>query len=145
MARPGKFNGPGKPSGAIERPIGALPSVSAADLNFLIHHAAVRHPDRLSDEVTREGGSLGGVTPFCITGSRSEGRRSADYERGSRRSEKQIFHGIVLSFGPDAVLCLCATKSDNSFSGSEPSIFQLKKSSWRLNLGNKSITYSLLI
>jgi hypothetical protein len=27
----------------------------------------------------------------------------------------------------------------------EPSIFQLKKSSWRLNLGNKSITYSLLI
>jgi hypothetical protein len=28
----------------------------------------------------------------------SEGRRSADYERGSRRSKKQIFHDTVLSF-----------------------------------------------
>jgi hypothetical protein len=29
----------------------------------------------------------------------SEGGRSADYERGSRRSKKQIFHDTVLSFG----------------------------------------------
>jgi hypothetical protein len=29
----------------------------------------------------------------------SEGRRSADYERGSRHSKKEIFHDTVLSFG----------------------------------------------
>jgi hypothetical protein len=34
-----------------------------------------------------------------VIGMPSEGRRSADYERGSRRSKKQIFHDTVLSFG----------------------------------------------
>jgi hypothetical protein len=38
---------------------------------------------------------------LCIIGRRSEGRRSAQYERGSRRSKKEIFHGVVLSFGLD--------------------------------------------
>jgi hypothetical protein len=81
-----------KRSGAIERVLCYF--ASAADLNFLVHHVAVRHPDRFSDEVARDSGSLEGDIPFRITGGRSEGRRSAHYERGSRRSKKQIFHGI---------------------------------------------------
>jgi hypothetical protein len=39
-----------------------------------------------------------GIAMYVI-GIPSEGRRSADYERGSCRSKKQIFHGTVLSFG----------------------------------------------
>ena len=74
-------------------------SVSAADLNFPIDHVAVRHRDRFSDEVARGSGSLGGDIPFCVIGRRGEGRRRADYERGSRRSKKQIFHDTVLSLG----------------------------------------------
>jgi hypothetical protein len=74
-------------------------SVSAADLEFPIDHVAVRHRDRFSDEVARGSGGLGGDIPFCVIGRRGEGRRSADYEPGSRRSKKQIFHDTVLSLG----------------------------------------------
>jgi len=69
--------------------------LSPADLNLLVSYVPVRHPDRFSDEVARGRGSLGGDIPFRIIGRRSEGRRNAQYERGSRRSKKEIFHGLV--------------------------------------------------
>jgi hypothetical protein len=40
----------------------------------------------------------------------SEGGRSADYERGSRRSKKQIFHDAVLSFGLKPSVTKVATR-----------------------------------
>src|SRR6516164_10368062 len=90
-----KFNGLGKRAEAIECYAVVTVPLSPADLNFLVHHVAVRHPNRLSDEVARGSGSMGGDTPFRITGRRSEGRGRAHYERSSCRSKKEIFHAIV--------------------------------------------------
>ena len=78
---PRKFNGLGKRAEAIERVL--CRSVSAADLNFLVHHVAVRHPEWFSDEVAPVDGAriVFWTKPvMCVVRIPSEGRRSCDHE-----------------------------------------------------------------